>query len=310
MNGEITVSYTGIGCRCVSKLIVLASALILLTSSTYGRLALQENVEVPGAVRIVPGQQFSPSFLGMYRKVMLIDENVKAYSEKYDVNVALARAVCMYESGGNPGLRSVAGARGYFQLMPSTFHSLRVRTNIEAGIKYLGQLVQWFRSEDDAEAAYNGGPTRVARGRIMPLETRQYVVGVSGYRAVLEKYGTEVRQQASLLHIAIVQSGDDWWDLSRKLKLPLVQLRLYNPFLATRTLRPGYRIAYPPEPQTNLFQINDGALYYRTRLGDNPISLAFALGVDPDALRDANDLDLVEDIAPGTLLQSPLQAPK
>ncbi len=94
------------------------------------------------------------------------------------------------------------------------------------------------------------------------------------------------------------------------MKLPLVQLRLYNPFLATRTLRPGYRIAYPLEPQADLFQINDGTLYYRTRLGDNPISLAFALGVDPDALRDANGLDLLEAVAPGTLLQIPLQAPK
>ncbi|HKV48209.1 MAG TPA: LysM peptidoglycan-binding domain-containing protein [Candidatus Acidoferrales bacterium] len=304
------MSYRGIGCRYVSDLIILASALILLTSSAYGRPARQENVEVPGAVPIAPEEQFSPSFLGMYRKVMLIDRNVEAYSKKYDVNLALARAVCMYESGGNAGLRSVAGARGYFQLMPSTFRSLRVRTNIEAGIKYLGQLVQWFGSENDAVAAYNGGPTRVTRGRILPLETRQYVVGVSGYRDVLAKYGSEVREEAGLLHIAIVKSGDDWWDLSRRLKLPLVQLRLYNPFLATRTLRPGYRIAYPLEPQKNLFKINDGTLYYRIRLGDNPISLAFALGVDPDALRNANNLDLIEAVAPDTLLQIPLQTPK
>src|SRR5690348_9843058 len=165
-----TVSYRGIGCRYISSLIILTSALILLSLSTYGRPALQENVEVPGAVRIAPGDQFSPSFLGMYRKVMLIDKNVEAYSKKYNVNLALARAVCMYESGGNPGLRSVAGAHGYFQLMPSTFRSLRARTNIEAGIKYLGQLVQWFGSENDALAAYNGGPTRLARGRTMPLD--------------------------------------------------------------------------------------------------------------------------------------------
>ena len=304
------MSYRGIGRRYFSNFVVLAGVFVLLASSAYGRSALQENVEVPGPGRIAPEEEFSPSFLGMYRKVMLIDKNVEAYSEKYDVNLALARAVCMYESGGNPGLRSIAGAQGYFQLMPSTFRSLRVRTNIEAGIKYLGQLVQWFGREDYALAAYNGGPTRVARGRMMPLETRQYVAGVSVYREVLEKYGKEVRDQAALLHVATVLKGDDWWDLSRRLKLPLVQLRLYNPFLATRTLRPGYRIAYPVEPQPDLFQINDGALYYRTRLGDNPISLAFALGVDPDALRDANDLDLIEAVAPGTLLQIPLRAPK
>jgi LysM repeat protein len=303
------VSYKGTGRRYFSSLI-LAGAFILLASSTYGRAALQENVEDPSPGRISLEEQFSPSFLGMYRKVMLIDKNVQAYSEKYDVDVALARAVCMYESGGNAGLRSIAGAQGYFQLMPSTFRSLRVPTNVEAGIKYLGQLVQWFGREDYALAAYNGGPTRVARGRMMPLETRQYVAGVSLYREVLEKYGSQVREQAALLHVTTVRSGDDWWDLSRRLKLPLVQLRLYNPFLATRTLRPGYRIAYPLEQQTDPFQINAGTLYYRTRLGDNPISLAFALGVGPDALRDANGLDLIEAVAPGTLLQIPLQAPK
>ncbi len=201
------MSYRGTGCRYLSNLIVLLAASILLTSSTYARSELQENVEVPGPVRLAPEEQFSPSFLGMYRKVMLIDKNVQAYSEKYDVNIALARAVCMYESGGNQGLRSIAGARGYFQLMPSTFRSLRVRTNIEAGIKYLGQLVQWFGREDYALAAYNAGPTRVARRRMMPLETRQYVGGVGLYRDVLEKYETEVRAQAALLHVATVRSG-------------------------------------------------------------------------------------------------------
>ena len=40
-------------------------------------------------------------------------------------------AVCLYESGGNANLTSRAGARGYFQVMPSTFRSLRVETNIE-----------------------------------------------------------------------------------------------------------------------------------------------------------------------------------
>jgi len=304
------VSYTELRRRCFSNFMVLAGVLILLASSTYGRSALQENVEIPGPGRITAKEQFSPSFLGMYRKVMVIDKNLQAYSQKYDVNLELAQAVCMYESGGNAGLRSIAGAQGYFQLMPSTFRSLRVRTNIEAGIKYLGQLVQWFGREDYALAAYNGGPTRVARGRTMPLETRQYVLGVSVYRDVLKKYGAVVREQAALLHITTVRSGDDWWNLSRRLRLPLVQLRLYNPFLATRTLRPGYRIAYPLEPQAGLFEMNDGTLYYRTRLGDNPISLAFALGVDPDALRNANDLDLVDPVAPGTLLQIPLQAPK
>jgi soluble lytic murein transglycosylase-like protein len=96
---------------------------------------------------------------------MEIEDEIVRYSTKYGVDPSLARAVCMYESGGNANLTPAAGARGYFQVMPSTFRLMAVPTNIEAGIKYLGQLVHRFGQEDFALAAYNGGPGRVARGR-------------------------------------------------------------------------------------------------------------------------------------------------
>ncbi len=123
---------------------------------------------------VLSADDLSPAFVGMYRKVMEIDDEIVAQSKKYGVDPLLARAVCMYESGGNANLTSGAGARGYFQVMPSTFRLMKVPTNIEAGIKYLGQLISQFEREDYALAAYNGGPTRVARGRSMPLESLQY----------------------------------------------------------------------------------------------------------------------------------------
>src|SRR5581483_8379545 len=97
---------------------------------------------------MLPADDLSPGLLGMYRKVMEIDDEIVRYSLKYGVDPSLARAVCMYESGGNAGLTSTAGAKGYFQVMPSTFRLLHVPTNIEAGIKYLGQLVRQFGRED------------------------------------------------------------------------------------------------------------------------------------------------------------------
>lgn len=100
----------------------------------------------------------------MYRKVMEIDDEIARYSNTYGIDPSLARAVCMYESGGNADVTSVAGARGYFPVMPATFRFMRVPTNIEAGIKYLSQLVKQFGREDSALAAYNGGPGRVAQG--------------------------------------------------------------------------------------------------------------------------------------------------
>ena len=114
---------------------------------------------------LLPVEALSPGFLGMYRKVMEIEDDISKYADKYDVDLTLARALCIQESGGNANLNSWAGAKGYFQVMPSTFRTLKVKTNIEAGIKYLSQMIRRFDREDYALGAYNGGPGRVARGR-------------------------------------------------------------------------------------------------------------------------------------------------
>jgi LysM repeat protein len=241
---------------------------------------------------------------------MDIEPDITKYPLKYHVDPELAFAVCMFESGGNAGLRSAAGAQGYFQVMPATFRSLRVRTNIEAGIKYLGQLVRRFGRQDSVLAGYNGGPTRVARGRALPLETKQYVMGVGYYREVLEDYGPSIRKYAEQLGIETAQPGEDWWQLSQRLEVPLVQLRLYNPFLAARALRAGYRVAYPLEPEP-IFLVDDGGdtdLSYRVRLGDNVIKLANVLGADLGELREANGIGPLQSPAPGTMLTIPLGA--
>jgi LysM repeat protein len=244
--------------------------------------------------------------VGMYRKVMEVEADITKYSRKYHVDLTLARAVCMFESGGNANLRSSAGARGYFQVMPATFRSLRVRSNIEAGIKYLGQLVRRFGRQDSVLAAYNGGPTRVARGRSLPLETKQYVMGVGSYRRVLQDYEPSIRKYAERLGLVTVRPGEDWWKISQRLDVPLIQLRLYNPFLAARTLRAGYRVAYPLEGAPNFVADDGDDLYYRARLGDNLIKVAGVIGADLDALRQANGLERLEPLPPGTLLEIPL----
>jgi LysM repeat protein len=297
------------GSNLLNPLLLLLT-LAGLAAPAFGEQPFVRVTEQPiSEASLLPTGEFSPSFLGMYRKVMLIEREIQRYSQKYAVDPALARAVCMYESGGNASLRSPAGARGYFQVMPATFHSLHVRTNIEAGVKYLGQLLRRFTREDYVLAAYNGGPTRVARGRYMPLETRQYVMGVRSYRTVLEEYEPSVRENAEQLHVTTVRPGDDWWQISERLDMPLVQLRLYNPFLAGRNLRPGNVVVYPDEPRPSLLTVSDdNTLYYRTRLGDNLINLAIALGADVDALRQANNLQPLQLLSTGTLLEIPLDA--
>ncbi len=252
----------------------------------------------------LPVEELSPTLLGTYRKVMSIEPDIVKYAALHGVDVQLAKAVCLYESGGNASLTSSAGAQGYFQVMPGTFRMMRVPTNIEAGIKYLGTLVRQFGREDYALAAYNGGPTRVAAGRAMPLESLQYVIGVGSHRSVLKAYEPSIRAHASRLDVTTVQSGDDWWTLASRLDLPVVQLRLHNPFLAARPLRAGSTIAYPREPRNDLFDRDDGSRY-RFRLGDNYVNLAFALNLDLNQLRETNGLWRLQSTLPGTLMTIP-----
>ena len=53
------------------------------------------------------------------------DAEIKTFSDQYELDLDLARAVVIHESGGNGGVVSIDGARGYFQIMPATFRSLR-----------------------------------------------------------------------------------------------------------------------------------------------------------------------------------------
>lgn len=74
------------------------------------------------------------------------------------------------------------------QLMPATQMELGVRDafnpseNIDGGTRYL--VLQLLRFNDVRKAlwAYNGGPTRVAKGTI-PRESRLYADRVLGYYA-------------------------------------------------------------------------------------------------------------------------------
>lgn len=255
---------------------------------------------------LLPLEDFSPTILGIYRKLMEIEDEIRLYSERYSVDFDLTRATCMYESGGNANLTSWAGARGYFQVMPSTFRSLRVETNIEAGIKYIAQMVERFEREDYALAAYNGGPGTVGRGRAMRLESLQYVLGVGNYRTMLKLHGRAIRHHASQLQLTTVGEDEDWWSVSRRLGFSLLQLRLHNPYLARRQLRPGQLIAYPKQPRDDLFEQQGSELRYRTRLGDNYFNIAFTLDVDLDELRQQNSLWHLQALPIGMSLQLPL----
>lgn len=112
------------------------------------------------------------------------DDLIRAAATKYDVDPSLVRAVVKNESGFDANATSPAGAQGLMQLMPATAAGLGVTNaydpvqSIDAGTRYLrGQLDRFGGDATKAVAAYNAGPTAVARYDGVPpyRETQAYV---------------------------------------------------------------------------------------------------------------------------------------
>jgi soluble lytic murein transglycosylase-like protein len=103
---------------------------------------------------------------------------------KTGVPLSLLVATAYVESRMDPSAKSHAGARGLLQLMPATARELRLdgddpATNVLAGARYLRQMLDRFGSVDLALAAYNAGPTAVARAGAAPtVGTLRYVKNV------------------------------------------------------------------------------------------------------------------------------------
>ena len=113
---------------------------------------------------------------------------VRRAARRARVDPDLAVGIARVESVFDHSRVSAAGAVGVMQLMPGTAKELGVdsrnlKQNIRGGVTYLRRLLDRFDGNVTlAVAAYNAGPTRVARlGRVPDIkETRQYVAKVIG----------------------------------------------------------------------------------------------------------------------------------
>jgi len=110
---------------------------------------------------------------------------------RYQVDVALIKAIILAESGYNPSAISRSGARGLMQLMPITARALGVEDsfnpehNIDGGVRYFKQLLNRFNQDVKlALAAYNAGSRKVLKYNGIPpfKATHIYIKKVIKYQ--------------------------------------------------------------------------------------------------------------------------------
>ena len=120
-----------------------------------------------------------------------LDRSFRAAARETRLPLALLVAVGQVESNLSQEVVSAAGARGLMQVLPSTAAELgldpdHADANVLAGARYLRRLLDRFGSLDLALAAYNAGPTRVARVGAVPTGgPLDYVAEVKRRRGLL-----------------------------------------------------------------------------------------------------------------------------
>lgn len=124
-------------------------------------------------------------------------QTVKKIATRHTMDPNLLLAVIAQESGFHTRAISPKGAQGLMQLMPETQRiyglddPFDANGNIDAGARYLRQLMGRFQTLSLALAAYNAGPEAVAKYNGIPpyQETQQYVKNVLARYELLKAGG-------------------------------------------------------------------------------------------------------------------------
>ncbi|MGH8863088.1 MAG: lytic transglycosylase domain-containing protein [Burkholderiales bacterium] len=124
-----------------------------------------------------------------------IAQMLNAAAMRYGLDPGLVLAIAQRESRLNPNAVSRKGAKGVMQLMDATSADLGVTNpfdaaqNIDAGVRYLRQLLSQFGDLVKAVAAYNWGPGNLSAAisqhgenwlAAAPAETQAYVADILG----------------------------------------------------------------------------------------------------------------------------------
>lgn len=153
-------------------------------------------------VGIEPEDIFEPIELPLTDKTPF-ERVIRAAAERYDIDADLIHCVIAVESNFNPKAVSSKKASGLMQLLPQTAAHYGVKNifdpeeNVNAGTRYLKELLAKYHDLTLALAAYNAGPERVDQyGRRVPpyLETMKYVQRIAKSYAKIKSQTTAQKQ--------------------------------------------------------------------------------------------------------------------
>jgi hypothetical protein len=134
-------------------------------------------------VGIEPEEIFTPIEMPL-SEATPFQKIIRAAADRYGMDADLIHCVVAVESNFDPKAVSPKKASGLMQLLPQTAAQFGVKNifdpeeNVNAGTRYLKQLLAKYHNLTLALAAYNAGPERVDQyGRRVPpfLETMKYV---------------------------------------------------------------------------------------------------------------------------------------
>ncbi|MCF8104078.1 MAG: lytic transglycosylase domain-containing protein [Desulfohalobiaceae bacterium] len=136
--------------------------------------------DMPDADHYRPFLTFDPDHNTDREQILRL---IRKYSRQHGLDPKLVQAVLAVESNYDPQARSAKGAEGLMQIMPATQDELGLldpydsAQNIEAGVRYLKQMLDSHQSLELALAAYNAGPGKVEQYQGVPPfpETRRYI---------------------------------------------------------------------------------------------------------------------------------------
>ena len=200
------------GCSCSSESYSSSSAFNIMLKSLLSAISEKNKLAKTDAEKLslddifstynnlVLGNTNTNNYISADVSNLTVDERienaVQLYSDKYDVDSNLVKAIIKAESNFDPNVVSSAEAKGLMQLMPENCEDLgvsdpfNIEQNIDGGVRHIKEYLDRYNGDVEmALMAYNGGPTRMMNRGVksiddiykMPKETQNYVPKVMSY---------------------------------------------------------------------------------------------------------------------------------